>query len=241
VANGGTYYYVVAAANLAGTSANSPQASALPIGLPDAPADVTAFPGAEQNTLIWSAAANATGYTVMRGTLNGGPYTPIQAVSSTAFTDTGLTGGSTYYYVVTATNSAGTGAYSAQVAATPLTQLQAWRQANFGTTANSGDAADSADPDGDGWSNAQEFASGTNPKDRTSLLKISQVIRTGNDIVISFPTVAGKVYRVECSDTLPTGSWTVVQDSIAGTGSTVQVTDTGGTAQSRRFYRIVVH
>jgi hypothetical protein len=52
--------------------------------------------------------------------------------------------------------------------------------------------------------------------------------------------VSGKTYRVERSDTLQSGSWTTVQDNIAGTGGTLQVTDVNGAAQPKRFYRIVV-
>ena len=57
---------------------------------------------------------------------------------------------------------------------------------------------------------------------------------------MSFPTVSGKTYRVERSDTLQSGSWTTLQDNIAGTGGTVQVTDVGGAGQPKRFYRLIL-
>jgi len=118
--------------------------------------------------------------------------------------------------------------------------IMAWRQTHFGTTDNSGNAADSADPDGDGWTNAQEFAAGTDPNDRTSLLKVGQMAKSGKDMQLSFPTIVGKTYRLERSDTLAAASWTVVQDNIAGTGTTLQITDTNGASQTKRFYRVVV-
>ena len=118
--------------------------------------------------------------------------------------------------------------------------IMAWRQTHFGTTDNSGNAADSADPDGDGWTNAQEFAAGTDPNDRTSLLKVGQMAKSGNDMQLSFPTIVGKTYRLERSDTLAAASWTTVQDNIAGTGATLQITDTNGASQTKRFYRVVV-
>jgi hypothetical protein len=96
------------------------------------------------------------------------------------------------------------------------------------------------DPDGDGMTNGEEYIAGTNPSVRTSVMEVSQMTPSGNDMIVSFPTSAGKLYRVERSDTLQSGSWTTVQDNIAGTGGTVQVTDTGGAAQPRRFYRVVV-
>jgi len=59
-------------------------------------------------------------------------------------------------------------------------------------------------------------------------------------MLVSFPSVTGKTYRMERSDTLQSGSWTTVQDNIAGTGGIKQVIDTDGAMQSKRFYRAVV-
>ncbi len=114
-----------------------------------------------------------------------------------------------------------------------------WRIAHFGTSSNTGNAADTADPDGDGMTNYQEFISGTDPNDRANLLKIENVKVSGSDIVVSFPTASGKTYRVERADVL-TGSWTAVQDNIAGTGQTMNVTDAGGAQRTMRFYRLIV-
>jgi alpha-L-fucosidase len=139
-----------------------------------------------------------------------------------------------------ATDAAGNTA-SGSFTVTVNSPVMTWRQQYFGTSDNSGTAADNADPDGDGWTNAQEFAAGTDPNDRTSRLKIGQVQSSGSGMVVSFPTTSGKTYRVEYSTSLQSGSWTSVQDNIAGTGSVVQVTDSGAVGQTKRFYRIVVH
>ncbi|MCE9611554.1 MAG: cadherin-like beta sandwich domain-containing protein [Chthoniobacter sp.] len=70
-------------------------------------------------------------------------------------------GPNTITIVITAADSVTTQTYTVNV--TRQTVIAAWRQAYFGTTANAGDAADTADPDGDGVSNIMELASGTNP------------------------------------------------------------------------------
>jgi len=90
---------------------------------PTAPTGLAATVASGTVTLTWNAAGGATSYTVKRGTVSGGPYTSIGAVPDTAaltLTDSGLTNGTTYYYVVSGTNSAGPGPNSAELAATPM-------------------------------------------------------------------------------------------------------------------------
>jgi fibronectin type 3 domain-containing protein len=126
LSGGTTYYYVVSAAynagpNAGGESADSGEASATPQGLapPSAPVLLSAMPGNGQVVLSWSASSGATSYNVKRATVSGGPYTIIASSSSTSYTNSGLTNGTTYYYVVSAVNSGGESANSSQLSATP--------------------------------------------------------------------------------------------------------------------------
>jgi hypothetical protein len=88
-----------------------------------APTDLSATPGNAQVNLSWTATPGATGYIVRRATVNGGPYADIAAPAVSAFADTGLNNGTTYYYVVSATNNFGASVNSSQVAATPTRDL----------------------------------------------------------------------------------------------------------------------
>ncbi len=89
---------------------------------PAAPADVTTMAGNKQVALNWLPSPGATGYNVGYATANGGPYKLIATnILGTSFLNTGLTNGTIYYYVVTATNAAGASANSAQVIAIPGT------------------------------------------------------------------------------------------------------------------------
>lgn len=120
--NGTTYYYIVTAVNSAGESGNSSQVSATPTnGAPAVPSGVSASPGNTQITLTWSASAGATSYNVKRATVNGGPYSTVASPTGTSYTNTGLTNGTTYYYVVSAVSGANESANSSQVSATPTT------------------------------------------------------------------------------------------------------------------------
>ena len=88
--------------------------------VPTAPTGLTAAAANAQVTLNWTAGSGATGYYVKRSTTTGGPYTQIATEAGTSDTDTGLTNGTKYFYVVSAYNSAGQSANSAEVNATPV-------------------------------------------------------------------------------------------------------------------------
>jgi fibronectin type 3 domain-containing protein len=117
--NGTKYFYVVAAYNSAGSSANSTEASATPaLPAPAAPSGLAAAAGNAQVALTWNASNGAASYQVKRSTTSGAE-TQISAPTSNSYTDTGLTNGTKYFYVVSAVNSGGDSANSAEVSATP--------------------------------------------------------------------------------------------------------------------------
>jgi hypothetical protein len=92
--------------------------------LPAAPAGLTATAvSTNQINLTWNGATNAATYNVQRSTINGGPYTVIATgVTTNRYTDTGLTSGKTYYYMVSALNLIGGSTSSAQAGATTWSQ-----------------------------------------------------------------------------------------------------------------------
>jgi fibronectin type 3 domain-containing protein len=118
--NGAKYFYVVSAYNSAGQSANSSEVNATPVlPPPPTPTGLAATAGNTQVSLSWTASASATGYRVKRST-SSGTETQISAPTSTAYTDTGLTNGVKYFYVVSAVSSGGESANSPEVSATPV-------------------------------------------------------------------------------------------------------------------------
>ncbi len=74
-----------------------------------------------QINLSWNAFSNATSYNVKRSLTNGGPYAVVATgVTATNYPDSGLAGGTMYYYVFSAVVGGTNSADSAQAAAVTL-------------------------------------------------------------------------------------------------------------------------
>ncbi|HVE41961.1 MAG TPA: LamG domain-containing protein [Planctomycetota bacterium] len=70
---------------------------------PAPPSSLGASAGSGAVQLTWTAAAGASAYTLKRGLVAGGPYSTLATVPSpgTTYTDTNVSAGTVYYYVVT--------------------------------------------------------------------------------------------------------------------------------------------
>lgn len=101
---------------------------------PSAPSNLAATAGDTVVSLKWNAATNATGYKLKRASVSGGTYVSVAASTATNSADSGVTNGYCYYYIVTATNTAGESPNSAEVAARAVsmapTQLDAVQSGN---------------------------------------------------------------------------------------------------------------
>jgi len=86
---------------------------------PVAPATITGIVlSSSQDSIKWSAAANARSYNIKRSLSANGPFTTIAPkVTMLQYQDTALSAATTYYYIVTALNTAG------ESSASPVLQL----------------------------------------------------------------------------------------------------------------------
>ena len=96
----------------------------VPPAPPAAPASVTADAGNGQVTISWAPVAGATSCNVYQTTTAGDPRTTGTKVGTNittrTFTVKGLANGTTYYFMVTAVNSAGESGGSVVQSATPI-------------------------------------------------------------------------------------------------------------------------
>ena len=98
-------------------------ATTLLVNIPP-PLALTATAGNAQVSLSWPASLGASSYTVQRALVSGGPYVTVGCPATTSYTDTGLTNGTTYYYVVAGAytgdpDAGGGSAASPEASATP--------------------------------------------------------------------------------------------------------------------------
>ena len=124
-----------------------------------------------------------------------------------------------------------------------LTVVEQWRQDFFGQTASSGDAADAADPDGDGIVNLLEHAFGGDPlASGGGELPVSEL--SGNRLQLHIrPTVtAGLVFTIEANNDLTT-AWTESVDitSLLQPGQETIYQDSAQISeQGQRFLRLKI-
>ncbi len=126
------------------------------------------------------------------------------------------------------------------LAGPPADALAAWRFLHFGTTENTGDAADGEDPDGDGRSNIDEFIAGTHPVDPADVFHALSVTRDGGVFTLVIPGKAGRIYQLQRHDNLAAGPWNPVGDPVGPLeeDSLVELSDEA--SGPRAFYRTAV-
>jgi hypothetical protein len=85
------------------------------------PSGLTGTPGDRQAILTWNSSANASSYNLKRSSSLDGIYTNVATnLQSLVFTNTGLSDGTTYYFAVSAVNTAGESSNSVPVAVQPV-------------------------------------------------------------------------------------------------------------------------
>lgn len=121
----------------------------------------------------------------------------------------------------------------------------AWEEANNLDPDNPNDAT--ADHDGDGQRNLHEYLAGTNPRDASSRLAITSLVReAGGGVTLTWSSVPGKFYRIQAGDDLD--AWETVESAPGvplvveadGAQTSVLVPVPPPATDPRRFFRVAV-
>lgn len=123
--------------------------------------------------------------------------------------------------------------------AIPSSDYLQWQTRNFtpADLSNPVISGDAADPDHDGFTNWEEYLSGTDPKNGQNYLKIEAITAQAGSVRVRFPAVAGKSYSLLYRDSLQPGGWIKLKDfdPIAANGIQEWVDSASSAA---RYYRL---
>jgi alpha-D-xyloside xylohydrolase len=176
-------------------------------------------------SLTWQAVSGATGYTVKRATVSGGPYATIaEGVASPNYTDTVSADGTTYYYVVSSTNEERASVDSPAASVAAYSDYQQWKLSN-GLALG---IADTATPDGDGIPVLVKFATGLTPGSPAAGPALPLVAASSFRLQFQRRSPAVADYRVEASSDLL--DWTEIANLPFGTDTwsgTAGIEETG--------------
>lgn len=125
------------------------------------------------------------------------------------------------------------GAYEFQAPASIISYV--WLQEHGFPTDGS---ADFADPDGDGFTNWQEWRSGTDPTNSLSFLHLFSPFFSGTNIVVSWQSVTNRTYTLELTTNLGVVLFLPLASNIAGKATATF--STNGSLPGSSVYRVRV-
>lgn len=120
--NGDTYYIRIIAQNVNGDTQSTQEIHAMPMTPPNTPTSLSVDSASSHTiNLAWTneGGLGTIKYNILRSTTSNSGYSIVASdVTTHSYSDTGLTTGETYYYVIVAKNEGGNSSYSNEVSAT---------------------------------------------------------------------------------------------------------------------------
>ena len=108
-----------------------------------------------------------------------------------------------------------------------------WEQQYFGTNV----FVATADSDHDGQNNLNEYRSGTNPTNATSVFRTDETSAT-NHLTLRWPVAPGRSYQVEATTILSTGAWSYVAGPWTATNGQTTMQWNPTTATNIQAFRV---
>lgn len=121
--------------------------------------------------------------------------------------------------------------------------VQEWRQQYFGSAANSGCGADTADPDGDGQNNEFEFVAGVDPTNACSHFNFRiepEPSSNGRFQLCADPVFDDRTYTILSSTDLSSPNWTALFDCTVIDSDRKRTIIDQEMIGPRKFYRILI-
>jgi len=182
---------------------------------------------------------SVTGGDAARFTFQQSPVGPLAPGASTQFIvrfTPNSTGAKTTNLRITS-NDPEYPSFTVSLTGTGVSEIEDWRYQYFGVTTDTGNAAASADPDGDGHTNQFEFVAGLVPNDGASRFEQRVDATSGNTKIIFSPVVAGRTYQVLTNTDLG-ATWTpATVGAPVDNGAERTLTETIA-PDPKRFYRV---
>ncbi|SDG18911.1 cellulose binding domain-containing protein [Chitinophaga filiformis] len=201
---GHNYYIITASAGSMEGAASTEVTLQLPPTIPSVPAVENA---SGKVILSWSAARGADTYNVKRSAVRGGPYTTIASgLTVTQYTDSAITNGSYYYYVISSFATPLESANSTEVLGVPSGVSTSW-----GSTATTGN-----------WSNGANWTSGTVPESPALLSFNTSTIDTLNNDIDQLE-IASMLFNAGADAFVINGDSILLGNDITNNASKAQV------------------
>lgn len=240
--------YTVTVTNPTNTITSNPASLILPPSIVTHPGNVTINSGQTANLSIAAALSELAAYQWYRGN-SGDTSTPVAGATSADFITPALTRSESFWARVT--NPAGSADSNAAVVTVAVTDpYSQWKTAQFSPSDASNPAVSgpTADPDLDGLTNETEYILGSSPMTHGPMPDPDMTIVAGQphlSFTASLASGAGyagrsRLYTIETTTDLGTGSWTDVTGFTDIIGENQRVNYQISRDGNRRFFRLRV-